>query len=220
MDTSDRRESTPEAVASDSHDTHVVVWDVPPTIDRGAMFRFKVGVKCAQGCRAEEWSAEIRDDAGRTLAKAAFREGPWTGTAALYYADANVIAPDAEGLHAWEAYVPAIAATGPGATAHPAASTRFNVRVVPEAACVLKVIAVDARTQLPVRGARVVVHPYRTSTDEDGVAELRVPKGAYRIFVSDRRYVPFRSDGEVETETTIRAELDADVGLSDAELWA
>jgi hypothetical protein len=71
-----------------------------------------------------------------------------------------------------------------------------------------------------VRGARVVVHPYRAVTDAEGVAELRVPKGAYRLFVSGGDYFPFRSDGEIGADVTIRAELDVDRGPSDAELWS
>jgi hypothetical protein len=86
--------------------------------------------------------------------------------------------------------------------------------------CVLRVVAIDAASRKPVRGARVVVHPYRAVTDEQGVAELRVPKGAYRLFVSGRDYFPFRSDGEVRADVTIEAELAADRGPSDAELWS
>jgi hypothetical protein len=84
----------------------------------------------------------------------------------------------------------------------------------------VKVVAVDAASRAPVRGARVVVHPYRSVTDAQGVAELRVPKGTYRLFVSGRDYFPFRSDGEVRADITIQAELDADRGPTDAELWS
>jgi hypothetical protein len=206
--------------SSESHETSLIVWDLPPTIDPGAPYRFKVGVKCAKGCRVNEWSVEIHDDAGRALASVALHDTPWNGTTSLYYADVVLCAAETDGLHSCEARVAAVPAEGPDATAHAAAHTRFNVRVVPSGQCVLKVVAVDARTRAPVEGARVVVHPYRTATDKDGVAELRVPRGAYRVFVSGRHYFPFRSDIEIETGMTIRAELDADVGLSEAELWA
>jgi hypothetical protein len=219
VDTSEAQRSSPGVAASESHDTRVVVWDVPPAVERGATFRLKVGINCALGCRAEAWSVEIRSADGRTLASASPSDVPWSGTTALYVAEMEVDAPTADGLHAWEACIRAIAAARPHDIGHPAARARFNVRVVPAPQCRLKVIAVDARSQLPVKGARVVVHPYRASTDEDGVAELDVPKGEYRVFVSGRSYLPFRSDGEVATDTTIKAELDADLGASDAELW-
>ena len=68
-------------------------------------------------------------------------------------------------------------------------------------------------------GAKVVVHPYRAVTDERGVAEVRVPKGAYRLFVSGPNHIPFRQDSEITTDVTIRAELALDLGISDAEIW-
>jgi hypothetical protein len=214
MDTNEQQSASGSS-ASEPHSTRPGVWGVPSAIDSGATFRFKVGVSCAHGCRAEDWLVEIRDGDGRSLANASLGDTPWPGTAALYYAELEIRAPTADGLYEWEAYV--ARATAPS---HPASSVRFYVRVVPTAQCRLKVVAVDAQSQMPVQDARVVAHPYRASTGEDGVAELRVPKGEYRVFVSGRRYLPFRSDGEIDTDTTIRAELDADVGPTDAELWA
>ena len=82
------------------------------------------------------------------------------------------------------------------------------------------VVAVDAERHTPVRGAKVVMHPYRAVTDKRGVAEVRVPKGAYRLFVSGPNHVPFRRDGEMTTAVTIRAELALDLGISDADIWS
>jgi hypothetical protein len=218
MDAREEQRSPGEAVASEPHARHVVVWDVPTAIDARATFRFKVGVRCALACRADDWSVEIRDAGGHTLASTALSEAPWPGTGALHFAELKIDAPGEEGLHGWQACVPAISTQRRDA-GHAAASAGFNVRVVPAAQCRLEVIAVDAKSRTPVEGARVVVHPYRASTDEDGVAELRVPKGEYRVFVSGRSYLPFRSDSRVDADTTIRAELVADVGVGDAELW-
>jgi len=38
--------------------------------------------------------------------------------------------------------------------------------------------------------------------------------------VSSRDRFPFRSDGEIAADVTIQAELDEDLGPSDAELWS
>ncbi|MED5563079.1 MAG: hypothetical protein VYB16_01080, partial [Gemmatimonadota bacterium] len=95
----------------------------------------------------------------------------------------------------------------------------FGVRVVPAPECLLMVVAIDMESQTPVQGAKVVVHPYKTVTDERGVAEVRVPKGEYRLFVSGKKYFPFRSDGEIKTDVTIKAELTVDRELSDADIW-
>jgi hypothetical protein len=92
-------------------------------------------------------------------------------------------------------------------------------RVLPPE-CVLRVEAVDKETRAPVKRAKVVAHPYRTLTDEGGFAEVRVPKGDYRLFVSGGGYLPFRRDGSVTGDMTIRVELTLDVGPSDAEVWS
>lgn len=199
------------------HAIRIVVWDVPTATECGAPLRFKVGVKCAAECRVTDWRVAIRDAEGRSVASVAVGDTPWPGTSALFYAEVELSAPQAEGLHAWEA---AVAEVADAAAAHAAASTRFQVRAVPAPECRVKVVAVDAESRIPVRGARVVVHPYRAVTDAAGVAEIRVPKGAYRLFVSGRDYFPFRSDGEVSADVTIEAALHADRGPSDAELWS
>lgn len=202
------------------HPTRIVVWDVPPAVECGARFRVKVGVKCAAECGAAARGVEICDEHGAVVATAAVGDVPAAGTAALYYADLELSGPGGEGLHAWEARVAELVDLASGAVTHTAACAPFHVRAVRAPECVLKVVAVDARSKLPIPGARVVVHPYRTLTNADGVAELRVPKGTYRLFVTGRDRFPFRSDGEIDGDVTIQAELDEDLGPSDAELWS
>jgi hypothetical protein len=65
----------------------------------------------------------------------------------------------------------------------------------------------------------VVVHPYKTLTDEHGMAQVRVPAGAYTLFVSGKQYFPFRRDCDVKADITIRADLAVDRELSDADIW-
>ena len=203
----------------EAHATRVVVWDVPVAVEPGAVFHIKVGVKCAAECSSAGRIVEIRDAEGHAVASAPVGDALWPGTSSLHYADIELRAPLVEGLHACEASV----ATGigvEGAPAHEAASARFQIRAERAPECRLKVIAVDARSRAPVPGAKVVVHPYHALTNAEGIAELRVPKGAYRLFVSGRDRFPFRSDGEIDSDVTIQAELDEDFGPSDAELWS
>jgi hypothetical protein len=145
---------------------------------------------------------------------------PSPGTTAVYVAEVELRAPRAEGLYGWEAGVADLFDVVTGNATHTAASARFHVRAVRAPECRLKVVAVDARSRQPIPGAKVVVHPYHALTNEDGVAELKVPKGAYRLFVSGRDRFPFRSDGAIDTDLTIQAELDEDFGPTDAELWS
>ena len=69
---------------------------------------------------------------------------------------------------------------GPLNTAIPHAEGAANgMRVVSRPECLVTIEALDKESQTPLSGARVVMHPYRAVTDERGVAEVRVAKGAY-----------------------------------------
>ena len=208
--------SAPFSFTVTPHSTRVVVWDAPSTIECGEKFSVTLGVKCSSECRSDGWAVEVRDHDGKEQAMATLSDDPWPGTAALYYSEVDLSAPDTEGLFAWEARAPAAGLEIP----HAECIARFGVRVVPTPECLLTVLAIDVDSQTPVKGAKVVVHPYNAFTDERGAAEVRVPKGAYRLFVSGRNYFPFRSDGDVKTDVTIRAELALDLGLSDADVWS
>ena len=207
--------SAPFSFTVKPHSTRVVVWDVPSTIESGETFSVKLGVNCSSECRPDGWTVEVRDQDGERRATVTYGGEPWPGTSALYYAEVELSAPDTDGLHTWEAKALADGLHLP----HAEAVAPFGVRVVPAPECLLMVVAVDMESQTPVKGAKVVVHPYKTFTDERGVAEVRVPKGEYRLFVSGKKYFPFRSDGEIETDVTIKAELAVDRELSDADIW-
>jgi hypothetical protein len=200
------------------HATRIVVWDTPPAVECGATFRIRVGVKCATECSSAARTVEIRDANGRWAASAPVGDAPWPGTS-LYSTEIELRAPEVAGLHAWEAVAPDVGGETDRPT-HTGTCTRFQIRTVTAPEYLVKVVAVDAESRAPLPGAKVVVHPYRAITDAHGVAEIRVPKGAYRLFVSGRDHFPFRSDGEISADVTIRAELDKDLGPSDAELWS
>ena len=202
------------------HATRIVVWDVPSAVQCGAAFKLKVGVKCAVECGAAARRVEIRDEQGRSVAAATVGDVPVAGTSALYFAELELRAPATEGLHGWEARAAEVVDVATGRITHTAATAPVPVRAVPHPDCLLRVVAVDGRSRIPIPGAKVVIHPYRALTNAEGVAEFRVPKGAYRLLVSGRDRFPFRSDGEIDADVTIQAELDEDLGPSDAELWS
>ena len=205
----------------------MVVWDEPSTVECGEGFSVKLGVKCSSECRPDGWTVEVRDQDGKKQVTATLSGEPWPGTSALYYAEVELSAPDTEGLHTWEAKALAKAPADGLAddladdldVPHAEAVAPFGVRVVPAPGCLLTVVAIDLESQTPVQGAKVVVHPYKVFTDERGVAEVRVPQGEYRLFVSGKKYFPFRSDVEMKTDVTIKAELAVDRELFDADIW-
>ncbi|MCY3845376.1 MAG: hypothetical protein OXH69_17775 [Acidobacteria bacterium] len=263
------KDGSSSAPAGEPHDTRLVVWDAPAALDRGTRFAVRVGAACASKCALAGWRVEVRDHTGERQATAILDEDQWPGTDALYHAEVTLVAPETEGLYAWEAElasdgaapvgaaarvgvavpvgaaaqvgvpapggaaapvgVPApgdsaatgdVAAAKDPATPHAPARAGFGVRVVPPAACLLTVVATHAEDGKPAEGARVVAHPYRALTDERGVAEMRLPAGEYRLFVSGNGCVPFRFDGKVTADTTIRAVLTQDRELSDADIWS
>ena len=198
------------------HDTRVVVWDVPTTVECGEKFSVTLGVKCSSECRTDGWTVEVRDHEGKRRATATTSGEPWPDTTGLHYVKAELSAPEAEGLYTWEARAPVDESEIP----HAEGVARFGVRAVPTPECLLTVHATDGESQAPVEGAKVVLHPYKTFTDERGVAKVRVPQGEYRLFVSGKRYFPFRSECDIEADVTIRAELFLDRELSDADIWS
>jgi hypothetical protein len=208
--------SAPFQLVVKPHATSIMVWDVPTAIVAGETFRFKLGVKCSSECGPADWTFEVSDEQGEPMATGPLGDDPWPGTVALYYAEVEARAPEAEGLHDW-----IVTAPGPDARIpHEQQTVRFGVRSVRQPEFLITVEAIDQASQAPIKGAKVVVHPYRVFTDEQGHAQVRVPKGTYRIFVSGPRHVPYRSDSEVTADTSIRAELSLDTQPTAAELWA
>jgi hypothetical protein len=194
---------------------------VPGAVPCGDVFSFKAGIKCSADCPPDGWAITVRDHEGRTLASRPPSDDPWPGPDALFHVEFELRSPSVVGVFAWQVLSPAIeqALSDDVVMVHSDSAAAFTVRTVPEAECSLTVFAVDRAAQRPVAGVKVVAHPYRTTTDERGVAELLLPRGRYRLFVSGNGFFPLRLDGELHADQEIRAELELDREPSDAELW-
>jgi hypothetical protein len=189
--------SAPPAAVT-PHTTSVVVWDVPSATVAGERFRIKVGIKCSNECDLANTDFGIYDEEGAQVATGTLPDERWPGTTGLYVAEIELDAPAGEGLYTWSV------------KGHAEGFTSFGVRVVNAPECLITVEAVDRITQTPISGARVVMHPYKAVTDERGVAEVRVAKGAYKLFVSQTRYLTFALPVDVTADMTARAELDVE----------
>lgn len=195
--------STPISFTVRPHITNVVAWDVPSAIVAGERFRMKVGIKCVNACDLTNRGFGIYDQEGTQVVTGTLPRDLWPGTAGLYVAEVELVAPAAEGLYTWSV-------KGPGSDdgiPHGDASVSFGVRVVSHPEYVVTVETVDQESQTPLSGARVVMHPYKAVTDERGVAEMRVAKGVYRLFVSQTKYLTFGLPVEVTADMSARAEL-------------
>ena len=197
---------TPVSFTVKPHTTSVVAWDMPSAIVVGDRFRIKVGIKCSNECHLTNRDFGIYDDQGARVA-ATLGGDRWPGTTGLYGTEVELKAPEAEGLYTWGVRVPESGAGAP----HTEGSVSFGVRVVRRPEHLVTVEAIDKITQTPLRDARVVMHPYRAVTDEHGLAEVRVAKGTYTLFVSQIGYLTLGVPVEVDSDLTTRAELDLEL---------
>jgi hypothetical protein len=194
-----------------AHATRLVIWDVPSTVAAGETFRFKVGIKCTSGCPQQGREFTVLDEDRQQVAAGRLDGNVWPGSTALYFAEVDVVAPGKPGLHNWEVEAPASkihVATADVPIAHDALSSTFAVRFVSPPDSVVRVQVTDKESGTPLEGATVIAFPYRAVTDEAGVAVLNVPRGQYRLQVSQSKYVAFGSSIEVTGETTADAELE------------
>ena len=187
------------------HTTSVVVWDVPSAVAIGESFRPKIGCKCSSECQLADRDFGVYDQNGTRVANGSLSGDLWPGTS-LYSAEVELQAPAAEGLYTWSVKCPGWDAEIP----HGEGSTSFGVQVVGRPAYVVKIETVDKISQTPLSGAYVVMHPYRAITDEHGIAELRVARGTYKLFVSQSSYLTFDLPLDVTADVTAKAELDVE----------
>ena len=188
------------------HSTQLTVWDVPPTAVAGERFAVSVGARCSDGCDLRGRELSIYDQQGALVGTVKLGHDVWPGTEALYFAKVETRAPLEAGNHQWEAKIAGWDAGLP----HAAGSFPVVVRVVSAPDCEVTVRALDRDKRTPIKGARVVMHPYRAVTDENGVAKVRVARGQYDILVSGSRYMPASTSVEVTADIITSAELDAD----------
>jgi hypothetical protein len=186
-----------------SHAASVNVWGLPSAIAAGERFSFKVGTKCSAGCKLAGRALRVLDHDGGEIAAASLREDVWPGTGALYFAEVDAQAPHTAGDYQWRIETPGSDAGAP----HAAGACTFAVTVVEPPHHEVTVEAFDSEKQTPIKGAHVLLHPYRALTDEHGVAKVKVAKGRYTLFVSGFNYSGHESIIDVRSDVTARAEL-------------
>jgi hypothetical protein len=191
------------------HATELNVWDVPSAIVAGERFKFTVGIRCSAGCNLAGRGICVVDREGSQVAAVNLRDDVWPETDALYFAEVEGEAPAAAGNYQWEVRSTELISDLP----HDADAFAVVLKVVNRPDCEIKVEAFDRENQVPIKGARVVMHPYRALTDENGVASVRVTKGQYDILVSASKFLPVTTTVEVTADMITRAELDVEPPL-------
>ena len=196
--------SKPASFTVKPHTTRMLAWDVPATVAAGDRFAIKIGIKCSSECVFTDKAFAVYDHQGAEVAAGILSNDIWPGTSGLYFATVELDAPSSADLYQWR-----VKSTGKDlARPHAEGAAEFSLRVVPRPECVITVEAVDRVSQEPVAGAQVALHPYKTITDKRGLAEIRVAKGTYDLFVAKSKYVTLGLPVDVSADMTARAELE------------
>ncbi|MEX2536796.1 MAG: hypothetical protein WD273_14465 [Trueperaceae bacterium] len=195
--------SVPFSFTVEPHPTRVTVWSVPSAVTTGETFAIKVGATCTEKCALTGGRFAIYDQDGAEASSGLVGSEVLPGTEALHYAEVEVQARGAVGDYRWEARF----SPNDLAIAHAEGARAFGIRIVDTPEFLVKVTVIDTEKQEPIKGATVLMHPFRAFTDERGLAEIRVPRGEYKLLVSGFQYFPFRSIVEVSEDMATTAEL-------------
>jgi hypothetical protein len=207
--------STAFSFAAKVHDASVHVWGLPPAVATGECFRLTVGIKCSAGCKLTGRPLGIFDHDGAQAGAGSLLDEVWRGTNALYFVEIEAKAPLATGDYEWRAEIPESGSKPP----HAAGSFTFMVKVVSAPDCEVTVAAFDSATQTPINGACVLLHPYRSRTDETGVAKVKVTRGRYNLHISGFNYIPYENNIEVSGDFATRVELAVEPEGQDDYRW-
>jgi hypothetical protein len=172
--------SLPFSFRTRPHITSLAVWDYPSPVVIGEKFKLKVGAQCSAACASlQGQDVEIRDATGAVLASVPLSATPWPETHALYWAEVDLMAPGAVGLHAWTVRF------SPARVHLPHGGASFTFSLIadrpPEHTVMVKLV--EERTQAPIDNALVRLGACRTSTDEAGLARLAVPGGTHELSI-------------------------------------
>lgn len=195
--------SVPIVYTVTAHQIIVTAFEIPTAIPLGEPFEVIVGAKCTSGCNLSGQRIILNSSEGSKPATTTLGNDTWPGTEALYFSSAQLQAGETEGLMPWEVQLEPEGLP----VLHEAEPTSFMTRYVPAPEHELRVEVYDSEKHAPVKGASVVVHPFRTVTNDEGIALIKVPAGEHRLFVSGYQYYPFRSDIRVDGDAAIRADL-------------
>ena len=202
--------TTPVTIEVRAHETVILVWDVPSAIVAGKPFPITIGIKCSSGCSQVHREIAILNHEGEVLTTVKAAD-LWPKSEALYYARTTLPAPSLPGqVLEWQAQCASTdleLEQAEGALPHGAGQAMFKLRCVKQAEVRLRVEAWDAKAGIPLPGTRIVLHPYSAQTDENGVAEVEVVPGHYRLFASRPKYTTLGTPLEVTGDVSTRVEL-------------
>ena len=196
--------SLPLTFKTTPHATSLAVWDIPSPVVIGASFTIKVGARSSGAHSLKGAAVEVRNQNGEPVAAGTLGDTPWSGTTALYWTDVNVTAPTSDGIASWSV---AFAPTGVEVPHNEGAAT-FTFAVVKPPQHTLAVTVIEKESRQPIEGAFVRVGPHRGSTDENGVANVRVPGGTFDVVAWKVGYLPPSATVDVAADVSLQLEAE------------
>jgi hypothetical protein len=199
--------SAPFSFTVRPHSTSIAILEVPSPIAVGAAFKLKVGVKCSVECSMVGKRIEVCDHHGASVATGALGDVPWPSTDALFWSEVALEAPGIEGYYEWSAKFPKPDLELPHEGSHH--TFGFVTTRPPEHVVTIEVS--DRTKRTPIQNAQIVLlsggPPYRSCTNDAGLARVSVPKGDYEIHVCMYDYRDFQTTAEVASDVVVKASL-------------
>ena len=184
------------------HGTSLAVWDLSSPVVIGRRATLKVGLSCTSGCNLSGTPVDVCNDAGERIGTGTLGSEPWAATAALYWAELELAAPDREGDLSLDIHVtPKLPHTDATSV------VTFVVSRPPEHRVTLHVI--DKASGAQLAGVELRLGSFRTVTNDDGRAQVEVPGGSYDVGTWKNGYEVLSRTVDITCDTTIRLELAA-----------
>jgi hypothetical protein len=183
-----------------SHEISLAVWDVPSPVIAGRRTTIRVGVTCPEGCNLSGTAVDVHNDTGEHVGAGTLRSEPWPATAALYWAELDLVAPERTGELSL-----CISATPMLPHDDATSIVRCVVSAPPEHRVTLHVI--DKTSGAPLANVDVRVGRFRAATDQAGIAPVDVPGGPYQVGTWKNGYEMASTAVVVAADATIDLEL-------------
>jgi hypothetical protein len=184
------------------HETSLAVWDLISPIIVGRRATLKVGVACRSGCNLSGVSVDVYNEAGARVGGGTLGPAPWPATAALYWVELDLAAPEREGDLLLE-----IHATPTLPHADATSVVTFVVSRPPEHRVTLRVI--DKTSGAPLAGVELRLGRFRTATNVGGIARVELPAGTYEVGTWKNGYEMASKTAVVAADITIDLALTA-----------
>jgi hypothetical protein len=185
-----------------SHEISLAVWDLTSPVVVGRRPTLKVGVSCTSACDLSGTAVDVHNDAGERIGTGRLKSAPWPATAALYWTEVDLVAPELEGDVSLD-----IRAKPTLPHADATSVLTFVVNGRPEHHVTLQVI--DKTSGAPLAGVELRLGRFRMATDNEGTAHVDVPSGSYEVGTWKNGYEMLTRTLDITRDITLHLELAA-----------